>query len=408
MKSSSKLVTGRVYTRAELREIFGISDATINNGIFRPKGHSSVWLFVTEEKTSDRTQYHDRLQGNQLTMQGQTMGRTDHLISGHSGRGDELLLFHRKSKFEHPGAGFVYEGEFQYVGHQGAQPTTFQLERVQAPIVRPKLTREWALEAVQGLGGVATVEQVVAFITERNPDYNVSNADADLRLLAVNSPSRTSHVLNKRPRHTDSGNRLDRLFLQGRGGRTTYELYDPQVHGVWEIYPAPVSVSRSGLSVRRVDDPIAKQLEVAQEEADAAGTFNAENVEDSRRSVLASIVRRRGQRKFREALLNAYGGACAITGCTLVEILEAAHIYGYKGEHTNVCANGLLLRADIHTLFDLKLIAICSETMKVCISPGLAGTEYADLEGRKVADTQHQSQRASAVELDRHRSLCGW
>src|SRR5690606_18143504 len=126
-------------------------------------------------------------------------------------------------------------------------------------------------EAVAGLGGKATVKQVVDYITHRNPGYRISNADADLRFLAVNSPSRTSHLPNGRPRRTDAGNPLDQLFLRGQGRSTTFEMYDPQIHGVWEIYPVPTSVSRTGLSVREVVNPIEQQLDVAQGEAEAIG-----------------------------------------------------------------------------------------------------------------------------------------
>ena len=51
MRTSEKLVTGKTYSRAELSDVFAIKDATIRNGIFRPKGHESIWLFITEEKT---------------------------------------------------------------------------------------------------------------------------------------------------------------------------------------------------------------------------------------------------------------------------------------------------------------------------------------------------------------------
>lgn len=129
MKTSESLVVGRIYTRNRLREMFGIKDATINTGVFRPKGHDSVWLFVTEDKSPDQTQYHDRLENDVLHWDGQTSGRTDHLIVGHKGQGLELLLFYRKSKSEHPGAGFRYEGPFEYVKHEGKHPTRFTLRR---------------------------------------------------------------------------------------------------------------------------------------------------------------------------------------------------------------------------------------------------------------------------------------
>lgn len=71
-------------------------------------------------------------------------------------------------------------------------------------------------------------------------------------------------------------------------------------------------------------------------------------------------------------------------------------------------SNGLLLRADIHTLFDLSLIAVEAQTLIVRVSPSLAGTEYADLDGRPLRPTADASQRVSAGALEWHRSRCDW
>jgi putative restriction endonuclease len=84
--ASERLRVGTVYTRKQLAEQFGITDATLNAGVFQPKGYSSVWLFVTEKKSADRTQYEDRLDGDTLPWQGQTEGRTDDLIIEHVAR----------------------------------------------------------------------------------------------------------------------------------------------------------------------------------------------------------------------------------------------------------------------------------------------------------------------------------
>src|SRR5205823_2979542 len=81
--------------------------------------------------------------------------------------------------------------------------------------------------------------------------------------------------------------------------------------------------------------------------------FDPISIEDGRRRIQAS---RQGQFAFRAALIEAYGGRCAMTGCDILEVLEAAHIVPYRGPSTNAVSNGLLLRADIHTLFDLGLI----------------------------------------------------
>jgi len=129
MKTSAQLQEGEVYSRKELMEIFDIKDATIRTGVFSPKGHDSVWLFVTEQKTPDRTQYIDHLDGDTLHWQGQTEGRTDHLITGHRRDGSELLLFYRRRKNEYPGYGFRYEGVFEYVSHRGSHPTSFVLRK---------------------------------------------------------------------------------------------------------------------------------------------------------------------------------------------------------------------------------------------------------------------------------------
>lgn len=81
MQISCHLTVGHTYSRKELAQKFGIKDATIFTGIFRPKGHESIWLFVTQEKTADRTQYKDELSGDDLYIERQKSGRKDKLLS---------------------------------------------------------------------------------------------------------------------------------------------------------------------------------------------------------------------------------------------------------------------------------------------------------------------------------------
>lgn len=71
-----------------------------------------------------------------------------------------------------------------------------------------------------------------------------------------------------------------------------------------------------------------------------------------------------------------------VTGCTILDLLEAAHIVPYRGDEYNDSQNGLLLRADIHTLFDLNLIWIEPETLRVRLDARLMDSEYAVLEGK--------------------------
>lgn len=408
MQSSESLIPGQVYTRADLKAKFGILDATINNGLFKPADHNSVWLFVTKEKTSDRVQYRDSLDGDILTMDGQNSGRTDRLIADHVSLGLELLLFYRDTKTQFPGAGFVYEGKFAYVEHTGALPASFKLERVEGELGGGRRTWDLALNAVIGLGGSATPAQVRDFILTDNPTYNTSNVQPDLSLLAVNSPSRTSYHHNKHPRRTDQGSEYDRLFKVGSGSGVVFELYDPDQHGVWEIYPDPVAGNKNGLSVRQATDPITAGVSKAEEQADQVGAFDPDGIKDARDRVYSSIVRRRGQSKFRNELIAAYGGKCAITGSDVLDVLEAAHVHPYRGAATNVTPNGLLLRADIHTLFDLYLISVDPETRTVCVAPKLAGTTYGELQGVTLRNPIGSQHVISQEALAWHWGQCSW
>ena len=123
----------------KLRELFGINDATLNTGLFQPSGYSSLWIFLTEQKTSDRTPYEDRLDGDTLYFQGQTQGRKDDLIINHEEQGRELLVFYRKAKYEYTGARFRYEGPFRYLSHKGDRPSSFVLRRIQDDVAQQQV-----------------------------------------------------------------------------------------------------------------------------------------------------------------------------------------------------------------------------------------------------------------------------
>lgn len=129
MNISEILNIGSLYSRYDLKKRFNIIDATINTGVFKPRGFNSIWLFVTEQKTTDRTQYKDLLKGDILYWDGQTSGKTDNKIINHSIDGNEILLFYRRKKYEFDDAAFRYEGVFNYVSHEIGNPSHFILRR---------------------------------------------------------------------------------------------------------------------------------------------------------------------------------------------------------------------------------------------------------------------------------------
>ena len=137
------------------------------------------------------------------------------------------------------------------------------------------------------------------------------------------------------------------------------------------------------------------------------GGYDYETSGDGRDRAVASIVRRRGQPEFRNALIDAYGGKCATSGCDAQVALEACHITPYRGPETNTLSNGLLLRADLHTLFDLGLIAVDTANMKTIVAPELEETTYSQLEGRPVAAPNVMPSRSNITALDGHRRWAG-
>lgn len=104
--------------------------------------------------------------------------------------------------------------------------------------------------------------------------------------------------------------------------------------------------------------------------------------------VYQKIKKRIKQNKFRKDLLIAYDNTCAVTGSKVNALLEAAHIIPYFGEKSNLISNGILLRSDIHDLFDQylegkKLLDI-SKDYVIEIHPSLVESEYWKLNGKKI------------------------
>ena len=130
--------------------------------------------------------------------------------------------------------------------------------------------------------------------------------------------------------------------------------------------------------------------------------FDPASLGDERERAYRAICIRRGQPEFRSALMTAYGGRCAITGCQVDSVLEAAHISRYSGGASNHPSNGLLLRADVHTLFDCFLLSIDPTSRRVKLASSLAETEYAGFEGVQLRDTVAPALRPSSLSLQAH------
>jgi len=141
------------------------------------------------------------------------------------------------------------------------------------------------------------------------------------------------------------------------------------------------------------------------EQIEGAVSFDPSDIADARDTVMRQIAQRRGQSKFRRSLLKAYKGKCAISQTAVEAVLEAAHITPYLGDETNHISNGLLLRADLHTLFDLNLVKIDPKSLRVKISPSLEATPYWNYNNRKILLPNKATDQPSTLALGEHFSL---
>jgi putative restriction endonuclease len=115
---------------------------------------------------------------------------------------------------------------------------------------------------------------------------------------------------------------------------------------------------------------------------------------------------RLGQGSFQLAVVGAYGRRCAFTGEKVLPALEAAHIrpYGEGGEHR--VDNGLLLRRDVHALFDRGYITVTPE-LEIVVSKRLRqefdnGDQYLAMGGHQLRPPTNRADRPNSESLVWH------
>ncbi|MEJ8858526.1 HNH endonuclease [Variovorax robiniae] len=265
--------------------------------------------------------------------------------------------------------------------------------------------RTWEIvsDAALSFDRPVTVREIEELVLAEIPHFAPKNFLPDLSATSVNSRSR-GNFLKGAPRRTDAGSEYDRLFRIGEGRGVRYLAYDPEKHGVWELYDGGGKV----LSVRQIKTADDLALERARHAFETNGQFSPADMSDERKRVLAAMVLREGQPAFRAGLIRAYGGRCAITGCPVVDLLDAAHIARFSGPKSNVMPNGLLLRTDIHKLFDLHLICVNPGTLKLQVSDTLLESEYARLAGQSIRLPCDAMDAPSLLALREHRQDCAW
>jgi putative restriction endonuclease len=143
-------------------------------------------------------------------------------------------------------------------------------------------------------------------------------------------------------------------IVQGK----TYDTEMADGRALW------ISVQASLVGNQKVEEPSFSDGEYAQ------NRFGAEYLARGRL----------GQGAFRVLVTDAYERRCAVTGEKTLPVLEAAHIKPYALHGPHRVSNGLLLRSDLHKLFDLGYVTVTPE-LRLEVSPRLKtewqnGREY--------------------------------
>lgn len=164
-------------------------------------------------------------------------------------------------------------------------------------------------------------------------------------------------------------------------------------------------LARAGFEILAKDVNQRKDAAELDEVADSAlaqGDFDAKDERDARERMMRSVAIRRGQPEFRALLIEAYDGHCAFTDCDAESALEAAHILAYRGTHTNHVQNGLLLRADMHLLFDRGLVGVNPDKLRILLSPALIRTSYSSLQDVPIRCPDDEALGPNREALEQH------
>src|SRR5262249_54163319 len=112
---------------------------------------------------------------------------------------------------------------------------------------------------------------------------------------------------------------------------------------------------------------------------------------------------------FKLILLDAYDRRCAVTGEKALPVLQAAHIRPVALEGKHELTNGILLRSDIHTLFDKGYVTVTPDRRfpagEQLPSEVYHGEHYLALEGEEVWTPAHVEQRPSHENLEWHNDV---
>lgn len=103
--------------------------------------------------------------------------------------------------------------------------------------------------------------------------------------------------------------------------------------------------------------------------------------EDEKRYI--EQLQRERQKQFSNDVRAAYDGHCAISNVSERAALQAAHVDNYRGRKSQIVQNGILLRADLHLLYDSHLLGIKPNSHEIVLAESVREKGYEELLNRR-------------------------
>jgi putative restriction endonuclease len=210
--------------------------------------------------------------------------------------------------------------------------------------------------------------------------------------------------------------RIAKYRRSGPGDRSDFAigcriLTQPFFFGKADWLPPPTSWSPNIVSFKTYDTGDAEGLALWEAIIDRLARSAAPILSDRVRFGEPQLIKPRlGQGAFRVLVTDIYGRRCAVTQERTLPALEAAHIRPYSDGGTHEAPNGILLRRDIHSLFDAGYVTI-TPSLNFEVSRRIKdefdnGKHYYALHGQRIIVPESATQRPDSSTLTWHNENC--
>jgi putative restriction endonuclease len=154
-------------------------------------------------------------------------------------------------------------------------------------------------------------------------------------------------------------------------------------------------------------EQVGARLDAIRPKLTAPGPATIAAVENARFGRPVLVTPRLGQGSFRALVTEAYRRRCAMTTEKTLPVLEAAHIRPYSKGGEHALANGILLRSDLHRLFDKGYITVEPDERRILVSRRIReefenGREYYALHGKYIAHPSNPAYLPATENLQFH------